>query len=240
MTASVMTFNMDSPQFRPRLIQFGVVSGAAQVETVTAPAVAAATQADFIVIYNQAGASEALWLDIDADGTPPTAAEYLAADVQSIVSVETGDTAAEVAAIMVAAITTADITVVDNLDGTFSITQDVYGETSSAVPYNEDASGPGSIAVVVDIEYLAASLGNGQFDGSVSQVEVGTYVISFDNWFLRAPEVGVTSKSDNRVGRVAASEVGSVTIEMQDLSGGAAADGDFSLIVLGSDHPDFI
>jgi hypothetical protein len=237
---SNMTFEMNSSQRRPRLLSFGVVTGAAQVETVTAPAVAAATQGDFIIIYNQAGASEALWLDIDADGTAPTATQYSSADVKTKVSVATGDLAAVVAAAIVAAITIADVTVVDNLDGTFSLTQDVYGDCSDAVPYNSDGSGAGSISVAVGVQGVDASLGEGKFDGSISQTVIGTYIVTFENAFLRIPEGAITVKTDNCVARISACTVSAITIDMQNLVGGATADGNFSLLVLGSDDPDYI
>lgn len=238
--SSVQVYEVESTQYRPRMLSFGITAGAAQVETVTLPAVAGATQCDFIIIYNQAGESEALWIDIDADGTEPTAAEYLAADVKTVLSVSTGESAADVGAIFAAAVSIADVTVVDNLDGTVELTQDIYGDCEDAVPYDEDASGAGSISVAVDTDGLDAALGEGEFDGSVAQSEIGVFVVSFNKAFLRAPEVGATVKSDNRVVRVTASAVGSVSLEVQDLSGGAAADGDLSLIVIGSDHPDFI
>jgi len=237
---SAMTFVTRSPQYRPRLLSFGVVTGAAQVETITCASVAGSTQADFVVIYNQAGESEALWLDIDADGTEPTAAEYLAADVQTIVSVSTGGTAADVGTAMAAAVTIADVTIVDNLDGSFSATQDIYGDCSDAVPYDADGSGAGSITVAVGTQGVDASMGNGKYDATIAQTAIGVYLITFDNPFLRAPEVGFTSKSDNRVGRVSASAVGSVTIEVSNLVGGATANGNFSLLVLGSDNADAI
>lgn len=236
----MLSFNVESTQRRPRMLSFGVTTGAAQVETVTAPAVAGATQGDFIVIYNQAGASEALWLDIDADGTVPTADEYTAATTKTKVSVSTGDLAAAVAAAIAGAVTIADVTAAYVSGATFTVTQDVYGACSNAVPYDEDGSGAGSITVSVGTEGLAASLGNGKFDGTIAQTVIGTYVITFEHAFLRVPEVGVTVKTDNRVARVTASAVGSVTIETQNLSGGAAADGNFSLLVIGSDDPDFV
>jgi len=237
---SNMTFDMNSSQRRPRLLSFGVVTGAAQVETVTAPAVAGATQADFIVIYNQAGASEALWLDIDAAGTAPTAAAYTAATTKTKVSVVTGNSAIQVAAAIVAAITLTGITVVDNLDGTFSITQNVYGACSDAVPSNAAGSGAGSITVAVGTQGLDSSLGEGKFDGTITQTVAGTYVITFENNFLRIPEAGLTVKTDNRVGRISACTISAITIDMQNIVGGATADGDFSLLVLGSDDPDFV
>lgn len=237
---SVQTFDIDCPQKRLRMLQFGVTPGAAQVETIDAPAVASATQADFVVIYNKAGESEALWLDIDANGTAPTAAEYTAANVKTKVSVATGDTAIVVAAAMVAAITIADVTVVDNLDGSFSLTQDIYGDCSDAACYNANGTGAGSIVATVDVNGVDVSLGNGKFDGVATQTAIGVMTITFNQQFLRAPEVGVTSKTDNRVPRVTACTISAVTIEMQNLSGGAAADGSFSLLVIGSDTADFV
>jgi hypothetical protein len=240
---SSMTFDMKSPQLRPRIIPFGVTTGAAQVETLTVPSTAAATQADFVVIYNQAGASEALWLDIDADGTAPTAAEFLAATVQTMVSISTGDSAADNAAILYAAsaaIGGGSVIGVDNLNGTITLTQDIYGACENGVPYNADGSGAGSFLISVGTEGLNASLGAGKFDGQVEQTEIGVYIVSFNLPFLRVPEVGVSMKSDNRVARVSASAVGSVTIEVSNLVGGATANGNFSLIVLGSDYADAI
>lgn len=238
--ASMMTFVTASPQYRPRVLYFGVVAGAAQSEVLTFANAAGSTQADFVVIYNQAGESEALWLDIDADGTEPTAAEYLAADVQTMVSVTTGDSAADIGTAAAAVISIADVTVTDNLDGTLDLVQDIYGDCSDAVPYDADGSGAGSIGVSVATDGLDASMGNGKFDGTIAQTAIGVFTVSFDNPYLRAPEVGVLSKSDNRVIRVTSSLVGSVTLEVQNLSGGAAADGNFSLIVLGSDASDAI
>lgn len=238
--ASVYTFDMTSPQLRMRMLSYGVVSGAAQVEEVTAPAVAGATQGDFIIIYNQAGQSEALWLDIDADGTAPTADAFTATDVQTKVSVATGDDAQTVASAIVAAATIADVTFGTPVAGVFTVTQDIYGACADAVPLNEDGSGSGSIAVTVVTDGLTVSMGNGKFDGTITQTVAGTYVLVFKQAFLRAPEVGVTCKSDNRIARVTACTVTGCTIETQNVVGGATADSDFSLIVLGSDNPDFI
>lgn len=238
MIDSQMKFVVESPQYRPRILQFRATTGAAQVETITMPATAAATQADFVVIYNTDGTTEALWLDIDADGTEPTADEYLNADIQTIVSISTGDDAADNAVIFAAAVTIADVTVLDNLDGTVTLTQDVFLACADAVPYNEDASGAGSIGVAVVTNGVTPILGNGKFDASIVQSATGTYVITFNENFLRAPEAGVLSITDNRVPRITAVDSFSITIETQNLSGGAAANGSFSCLVLGSDSPE--
>lgn len=237
---SVQTFFTESPQYRPRMLYFGVTTGEVQVQTLTFPAAAGATQGDFVLVSNHAGQTEALWLDIDGDGTVPTADEYVNADFKTLVAVTTGDSAADIAAAAEAASQLPDITIVDNLDGTLEITQDEYGVTAVAVPYDADGSGAGSITVTEDNAGVEPAIGNGSPDATVEQTAVGTFVVTFAENFLRAPEVGVTSKTDNRVPRVTASTIFAVTIEMQNLSGGAAADGNFSLIVLGSDAKDSI
>lgn len=237
---SVQTYPIESPQYRPRMLYFGVTPGAAQEEIVTLPATAGATQGDFIVIHNQAGVSEALWLDIDGDGTAPTAQEYLDADIKTVVAIATGDDDQDNATAFAGAVTIADVTVTDNSDGTVTLTQDIYGACEDATPYDEDGSGAGSITVSVDTDGVDVSMDNGKFDAVASQTSEGVVTITFDQAFLRSPEVGVTSKTDNLVGRVTDSSVGSVTIEMQDITSGDPTDGSFSLIVLGSDSKDAI
>lgn len=232
---SQMKFAVQSPQFRPRIMQFNVTTGAAQVETVTLPATAAATQADFIVVYNTAGQSEALWLDIDADGTEPTADEYLNADIKTVVSIATGDADTVVAAAFAAAVTIADVTVLDNTDGTVTLTQDLFLACSDAVPYNADASGAGSISVAGGTQGVTPTMANGKFDATIVQTAVGTYEITYKLPYLRAPEACVLAITDNRVPRITGSTNFKLTVEMQNLSGGAAANGNFSCIVLGSD-----
>lgn len=239
MINSEMLFPLESPQYLPRMLYFGASHGEAQVETITAPAVAAATQGDFILIKNQAGQSEALWLDIDADGTAPTADEYLNADIQTMVSVATGDDEIDVAAAIVAASTISDVTLTDNLDGTIEMSQDIYGDCDNAAPYSEDGSGAGSISVAVDQEGVDASMDNGNFDGEILQESIGVLVISFNQPFLRVPEGGITVKTDNRIARISAADVESITVEINDLSGNPA-DGDISALICGSDRADYI
>ena len=136
---------------------------ALDVQTLTLPAVASATQADYVVIYNAAGATEALWLDIDADGTTPTGAAYVAADTKTKVSVTTGQTAAQVATALFGAIALADVTPVDNSDGTVTISGDNIGPASAAVPKNADDSGAGSITATHDTTGATSSFQNKYF-----------------------------------------------------------------------------
>jgi len=241
--ASVKVSPISNPQYRPRMMYFGITSGAAQIETLTFPAVAAATQADFVVVYNQAGESIAAYIDIDADGTEPTSVLYTGATHKVPIVTVTGDTAILVAAAYELAVSGVidDVTFSDAAaNGTCLVTQGVVGACSDAVVKNADGSGAGSITAAVGTQGLAVSAGNGMYDATITQAVTGVYVVTFDNAYLRAPEAVVTCKTDNRFARISASAVGSVTIEVQNIVGGATANGDFSLMVLGSDAKDAI
>ena len=132
--------------------------GVVDVQTLTLDTTANSTQGDYILITNWNGETVAAWLDIDADGTAPTGAKYLAADYQIMVPIITGGLAADNGTAFYNAITvgptipgwTFYVSIVDNADGTVEFTQTQAGVTAAADPENEDDSGVGSITVVVD------------------------------------------------------------------------------------------
>lgn len=232
---SQMKFAVQSPQYRPRIMQFNVTSGAAQVEVITAAAFASTAQADFIVIYNTSGDSEALWLDKNAAGTAPTAAAYTNATIKTKVSISTGNTAIQVAAAIDAASVLTGVTLTANGDGTLTLTQSSFLNCSNATRSNADGSGNGSFTLSVTTEGVTPTMANGKFDATIVQTATGTYEITYKLPYLRAPEACVLTITDNRVPRITGSTNFVLTVEMQDLSGGAAANGNFSCIVLGSD-----
>lgn len=129
------------------------------IQTLTLPTTAGATQGDYILITNWNGETVAVWLDIDADGTAPTGTKYLAADYQIQVPIVTAGTAASNGTLFYEAITVGPIipgwtfyvSIVDNLDGTVEFTQTQAAVTAAADPENEDDSGVGSITVSVDV-----------------------------------------------------------------------------------------
>lgn len=132
--------------------------------TITAPATAGATQADYFVMEAPDGDLYAFWLDIDADGTEPTGAAYLAADQQVIVAIATGDTNIQVAGKLATAMAVlSDVSVTDNSDGTLSIAYDLLGAHVDAAPHNEDDSGAGSIGIVVDNQGADSNLNSAYF-----------------------------------------------------------------------------
>lgn len=126
------------------------VSGVAQLEVVTFPATAAATQGDYVVLTNAlTGEKAALWLDIDADGTEPTGVKFTGADYQVKVSIVTGGTAAANGTLAYTALAASDwateITLTDNEDGTMDVQQDYSGVVAAVDPENTDSTGAGSI-----------------------------------------------------------------------------------------------
>lgn len=134
-------------------------TGALETVTVTVPATAGATQADYFVLTNTAGATAAFWLDIDADGTEPTGAAYVAANSKIQVSIVTGGTAAQNGTILFqAAGTILDYTAVDNLDGTVTYTQDLMGNCTNAARHNADDSGNGSFSFSAQSNGAASNL----------------------------------------------------------------------------------
>lgn len=119
------------------------------------PATAAATQGDFCVLYSKKiNKSVGVWLDIDANGTPPTSLVYSSTDYQVEVNIVTGGTAIQNAALLVLALAAetnfTDVTVDDNLDGTITFIQDVVGTTFEKFGYaNSGNTGAGSFLITI-------------------------------------------------------------------------------------------
>jgi hypothetical protein len=115
----------------------------------TCPAMASATQGDFFVVYDDAGNSTAVWLDIDADGTEPAGTLYTATDAQIEVNIATGDNATAVAGKVHTAISgnISDITFTDNSNGTITVLLDNAGPATNAFRKNADEDGNGSFTV---------------------------------------------------------------------------------------------
>lgn len=136
-------------------------TGVVEVQTITVPTTAAATQGDYFVLTNTAGSTVALWLNIDANGTPPSGAAYTAANSKITVNIVTGGTAAANAAILTAA--AASIlgwTAVDNLNGTVTYTQGIMGNVTAAATHNENDGGAGSFSQATDTGGASSNLLN--------------------------------------------------------------------------------
>lgn len=128
--------------------------GVAEVVTPTLPNFAGATQGDYIILNNKAGESFAVWLDLDDDGTVPSGPLFIATTYQIEVDIASGDTAAQVAAKVKAAIEldsnwSGFDTITDNVDGTLTITVSNLGTVTDATVHNAAESGSGSISVAI-------------------------------------------------------------------------------------------
>lgn len=141
-------------QSQATIVKKAFTAGAAEVTNVTLPATSAATQADYLHVTAQDGHLFAIWLDIDAAGTAPTGALYVAADTAIEVNVLGADTAAQVAAKVRTALlaneewtarfTTSVVTV-----ATFTITQISTGAVDNPAPKSANDGGAGSITISV-------------------------------------------------------------------------------------------
>lgn len=129
--------------------------GTAEVTTVTIPATADATQADYWHFVAQDGKKFAVWLDIDAAGTAPTGVLYVASDYQIKVSIVTGGSAADNAALFRAALVanaqwTARVTTGAVATASITVTQIYGGAVTDAAPKSENDGGAGSISSSTD------------------------------------------------------------------------------------------
>lgn len=136
------------------LVKKTFAGGTADVTDVTLPAFAGATQADYLHVTAQDGTKFAIWLDLDAAGTAPTGALYVASDEQIEVDIVTGDTAAQVAtkvraALLANAEWTARFSTSAITTATFTITQLSPGAVDNPAPKSENDGGAGSITVSV-------------------------------------------------------------------------------------------
>lgn len=145
-------------------------AGRFEDSTVTLPATAGATQADYLYLETVDGTSYAVFLDIDEDGTEPTGALYVAADHKITAGIATGDADTAVATKVGAALTgdsnfdstKLSVTVSDE---TLLISQKQVGDpTNPPTPKNADDTGAGSISVSVTTAGVASDLNGTSFN----------------------------------------------------------------------------
>ncbi len=142
-------------------------AGAYEVQTVTFLAFASCGQGDYLHIINKTGTKFAVWLDKDNNGTSPTGALYVASDYQVEVDIVTGDTAAQVAAKVKAAIELnvnwAEFTITNPSAGVLVFTSTLLGNLTNASPKNTGDTGAGSIVVANTTAGVASNLQNKYF-----------------------------------------------------------------------------
>ncbi len=131
---------------------------------VTVPATAGAAQADYFVVSAPSGAKAAVWLDIDAAGTAPTGAAYVAAGTKIKASIVTGGTAVQNGTIIAAAMASIlGYAAVDNGDGTVTLTESLMGPVVAPARHNAGDSGNGSFAFSSTVSGVASNLNSTYF-----------------------------------------------------------------------------
>jgi len=153
------------------------MGGTGEVQTITVPATASAAQGDYFVLEEPGGDKIAFWLDIDADGTEPTGAAYVASDNQVEINIVTGGTAVQNAALVAAAIESVGaFSVVDNENGTVAATFNMVGNAPAPTRHNTGDTGNGSFLVATTTAGTAATVQSKYF--TVSNTSTDFYI-----WF---------------------------------------------------------
>ncbi len=140
--------------------------GVKEIQTVTWTDFAGGAQGDYIVLANAAGLTYAFWIDKDDAGTQPTGVLYLAVAAGRRIRVDTttGNTNTAIAAIFAtAAAAMANVTIVDNADGTVTLTQTKVGNTTDPVPKSANDGTAGSILGSTGTAGVASNLNNKYF-----------------------------------------------------------------------------
>lgn len=232
-------------QPKMKLLSFSCSGATAkkEISTLTLPAFAGATSGDHVIFYDAAGLSWAFALDKTGAAPEPTGALWVAVNAARKVNVDVSGetTAAEMAAAVEVALNAltgfgAKFTTDDSAaDGTLIITNDQDGPATNAAPYVSNESGAGSITVVVTQQGAAsvAALDAGKFDGTLTGSDTdGEYTVTFAQPFEKAPQVVVSTSTDNRIARISSVSTTAVTIQTEDLSGNAA-DSSWNMFVCG-------
>jgi hypothetical protein len=126
-------------------------NGVAEVTVLTVPATSGAAQGDFVVIYNKAGKSFAVWLDLNAAGIKPSGPIFLGADVTIKVPIVTGGSSIANAALAKTAIEANSewagfATIVDGGAGALTITNSSKGICTHTARHNAAEDGNGSFS----------------------------------------------------------------------------------------------
>jgi len=141
-----LTFYDIGDQSEAPAVKKTFAAGTAEKNTITAPATAGVTQGDFF-IHSTVARSIAVWLDIDAAGTTPAGALFLATTAQIKVGIVTGDTASQVATKLRAALAgQTDITVTGATTAVI-IENVVTGAATDVARYNAAEGGSGSFEI---------------------------------------------------------------------------------------------
>lgn len=203
--------------------------GVKEVQSVTCPAQAAAAQGDYVVLEDTAGLKYAFWIDIDADGTEPTGAAYVASDVQTPVSVATGDLAAVVAAAFKTAVdSTSAFGTTSIATATVSVPQLLTGNAAVPARHNTGDTGNGSFVVATVTGGVIPSLNSKYFTFDKSGTSYYAWFNVNGNGVDPAP--GGTGVEVEATGEETPSQLAALAAAAIDALAGISANNDASLL----------
>jgi hypothetical protein len=198
---------------------------------VAMPATSAASQGDFIELFNLAGTSFVAWLDINAAGTIPSGPIFTAATYKIKVSIVTGGTAIQNAAILKAALIanakwTGFNTITDNGNGTLTIQSNDFGSTTDAVVKNAAESGVGSIT-----KTITQGTSHPYSLQLVVAGGVAPYNFELDSTSAALPEGIILSSYGLLSGRTASTGTPALVFKATDTAGATITSGSLTLTI---------
>ena len=134
-----------------RVVASTAASGTAEVDTITLPAFASITDRDYVIVYDTAGVSYAVYMDKTGTSIAPTGALYVGATYKVKCTINAGDNTATLVSnkFRTAINTLTGFTDAITTSGTATVicTQAITGPVTNPVPKNLDDTGAGSITV---------------------------------------------------------------------------------------------
>lgn len=150
-------------------------AGQYEISLITCVATASAAQGDYFVFESPAAETYAVWLDINANGTAPTGAAYVASTHQVQASIVTGGTATQNRDIILAAIgTIANMTIVATSTNQITITANTFANRANTVRHNTGDTGNGSFVVATSQGGVASTLNSTYF--TIQGISTSFYV----------------------------------------------------------------
>ena len=227
---SVQKFNIECPQPRTKLLNFSVTgtTGVQQVsQVVCVDDVAKSLNSTYFTISTPTE-DFYVWLDVDDTGVDPAVADMTGIEVD----IAEDDVAATVAAAVAAAIDGLSSFSAAAVAATVTVTNAADGVATQAAD-GADATGFTITTPTAGVD-SAVALGFGKFDASIAESGSGPgdYTITFDEPFIQAPHVIVSSTSA-RAARVVSSTKSAIRIATRNLSG-TLIDSNFHVLVFGS------
>lgn len=234
--ASRMKFPIESPQFKPRMLNLVAagVTGVQEVTSIECVADVAGSLNDTYFLINTPSVNYYVWIDVDDGGTDPEVANRTGVEVDIAEDDTADDVATAVAAALDALSTMAAIAATDTVTVTNAADGAVTDAADGAVPTGF------TIGVTTAGVTSGVALSMGKFDASIAETGAGPgdYTITFNEPFVKVPQV-IVNCTTLMAPQLVSVSVSAVRVLLNNMSGNAA-DGDFHMLVIGSQASDSI